>query len=87
MQEAGIPGFAVTSWISIYGPPRMPSSLRARIEETVRSVMAAPEARKRLTSAGFEPAWKDGAALSAFQEAEIERWRGVVRTAGLRLDG
>ena len=52
-----------------------------------RVAMAAPGARQRLTGAGFEPAWKGGAALTAFQAAEIARWRSVVRAAGLRLEG
>ncbi|MCB4825368.1 Bug family tripartite tricarboxylate transporter substrate binding protein [Roseicella aerolata] len=87
MQEAGLAGFAVTSWIAIYAPPAMPADLRARVENAVRGIMAAPGARQRLASAGFEPAWKSAAELASFQASEIARWRGVVRAAGLQLDG
>lgn len=87
VQEAGVPDFAVTSWISLYAPPGMPPALQARIEATVKEIMESPTARQRLTGAGFEPSWKDGAGLAAFQAAEIERWRGVVRAAGLQLEG
>ncbi|MBL6457029.1 tripartite tricarboxylate transporter substrate binding protein [Belnapia sp. T6] len=87
LDEAGVADFAVTSWIGIYAPPGLPAPLRARIEAAVQGIMGAPGARQRLVAAGFEPAWRDGAALGAFQAGEIARWRGVVRTAGLQLDG
>lgn len=87
VQEAGVPDFAVTSWISLYAPPGMAPALQARIEATVKEIMESPTARQRLTGAGFEAAWKDGASLAAFQASEIARWRGVVRAAGLQLEG
>lgn len=87
VQEAGVADFAVTSWIGLYAPPAMPPALRARIEAAVQEIMASPTARQRLSGAGFEAAWKDGAAFAEFQAAEITRWRGVVRAAGLQLEG
>lgn len=87
VQEAGVADFAVTSWIGLYAPPAMPPALRARIEATVEEIMASPTARQRLSGAGFEAAWKDGAAFAEFQAGEIMRWRGVVRAAGLQLEG
>ena len=87
VQEAGVADFAVTSWIGLYAPPAMPPALRARIETTVQEIMASPTARQRLSGAGFEAAWKDGATFAEFQAAEITRWRGVVRAAGLQLEG
>ncbi|MEO3472885.1 tripartite tricarboxylate transporter substrate binding protein [Roseomonas sp. CAU 1739] len=85
LQEQGLADFVVTSWIGIYGPPAMPPALVTRIAEDLRRIGADPEARRRLTAAGFEPAFRGPAEFAAFQRREVERWGQVVRRAGLSL--
>jgi len=86
LQEAGIPDFVVTSWIGLYGPPAMPPPLVAGIVAELQRIGAAAEARRRLTAAGFEPAFVGGADFAAFQHRENQRWADVVKRAGLRIE-
>lgn len=85
LQEAGLPDFAVTSWIGLYGPPGMDPALIRRIETELHRISGTPAARDRLSAAGFEPAFHGALEFADFQRQEVDRWRKVVAAAGLRL--
>ena len=86
LQEAGLPDFAVTSWIGLYAPPGLTPALQATIEAELRRIAATATAQELLRRAGFEPAFRPGAEFAAFQKAEVARWRGVVRDANMKLE-
>jgi tripartite-type tricarboxylate transporter receptor subunit TctC len=84
MMEAGVPDFAVTSWIGIYGPPGMDPALAALVEAELRRIAGTAEARQMLQTAGFEPTFKPRAEFAAFQRGEVERWTRVARDAKIK---
>ena len=83
MIESGVKDFAVTSWIGIYGPPGMPPELVRGVEAELRRIAATPEAKRQLTTAGFEPSFMPSAEFAAFQKKEVARWKDVARQAKL----
>jgi tripartite-type tricarboxylate transporter receptor subunit TctC len=53
--------------------------------DMVRAV-AVPEVQDRLVTLGFEPATTGPEQLAPFIKAEIPKWAGVIRAAGINTD-
>ena len=84
--EAALPGYSVTNWIGIFAPAGTPRDVVTKLNvETIR-VMQAPDIRKRLVNEGakFTPMSPDE--FGAFVKAEMTKWAGVVKEAGIRVD-
>jgi tripartite-type tricarboxylate transporter receptor subunit TctC len=84
MQEAGAPMEPVVAWIGLFGPAATPADRAARIAQECRVALNAPEQRRMLEAAGFEPVGSTPAEFAALQKAEIERWGGLIRRLGIR---
>ncbi len=84
--EAGLRDFTVTSWQAVMAPAGMAPPLLARVHTAVVEALRHPETVQRLGQIGLTVVADRPESYSAFQRAEIERWRGVVRTAGIRAE-
>ena len=82
--EAGVPGYAVTSWLGLAGPAGIPQPMIARLNAEVVAILdgardhRAPEedrrrARRPTTAEGFR----------ARVASDIEKWTKVVADAGI----
>ena len=85
--EAGLADFTSGSWHGIVGPRAMPPALAGQVGAALRGALRDPSVAGRLAATGFAVEATDGATLAATIAADTERWRGVVRTAGLSTDG
>ena len=79
-----LPGFFVTSWWAIVGPPGMPGELTNKISAAVGEVMRQPDATKRLTEMSMVSTGSSPAELSRFIAEEAELWGKVIRTTGAK---
>lgn len=77
--EAGLRDFVVYSWQGFGGPPGMAAPLLAQVHEAVVAALRSQAVAPRLTELGFEVVGNSPEEFAAFQGAEIERWRKVVR--------
>lgn len=84
--EAGIPGFAVTSWFGLYAPKGMPTDLARRMTDEVNKVLRAPEVVSKFASMGIEATPGSGADFAAMVAKDTLRWRSVVRTSKIKAD-
>ena len=84
--EAGLKDFVVTSWQALMAPPGMPVPLVRRVHAAATEALRHPEGRQRLEQIGFTVVAGSPEAYAAFQREEVERWRGVVRTAGIKAE-
>jgi tripartite-type tricarboxylate transporter receptor subunit TctC len=84
--EQGLPDYEATLWQGFFAPASLPADLGARIAADIQAVMALPETREKLQGASVT-AWADSQAnfKRAFL-ADIEKWRGVVKKANLKLE-
>ncbi len=85
-KEAGLEDFVVTSWQAMMAPANMPPALLARVHASAAEALRHPETAQRLSAIGLTPVGNSPAEYRTFQEAEIARWREVVRTANIRAD-
>ncbi|MGZ5095840.1 MAG: Bug family tripartite tricarboxylate transporter substrate binding protein [Burkholderiales bacterium] len=84
--ETGLPGFDVTSWYGIFGPPALPRDIITRLNSEVSTMVTAPDVKERLAQLGAEPANLTPEAFGRYVRAEVTRWGKVVKESGARLD-
>lgn len=84
--ESGIPDFEVTSWQAMMAPANVPAPILARLNAEAVAALKHPEATQRLEQIGFTVVAGSAEEYGRFQRAEIERWRRVVQTAGIRAE-
>jgi tripartite-type tricarboxylate transporter receptor subunit TctC len=84
MTESGIAGLEIDSWIGLFAPAKTPPAAIARLQEAI--AQALPELRPRIVTAGGEPMDVAPAALNGIIRADYDRWIGIIREAGIRLD-
>ena len=85
--EAGLPGMISLQSIGLFVPARTPRAIIEQIASASRAALAEPAYQKMLIEAGFIPdVDSTPEKFRQFIDEDIERWRPVVRTIGLKLD-
>ncbi|MFC7734756.1 Bug family tripartite tricarboxylate transporter substrate binding protein [Roseomonas sp. GCM10028921] len=84
-REAGMEDFVVTSWQAFMAPAGMALPLRDRVAGALRDSLLHADVRPRLEAIGFDVVPTTPDDFRRFQEAEIARWREVVRGAKISL--
>jgi len=84
-EEAGVPGIVLTGWLGIYGPPKMPEDIRAKLGAAIVEVVKQPDVQAKFRTIGFEPMIGQGVKeFTAHHAAEVKRWVGFLTEIGLR---
>ena len=81
--EAGVPGYAVTSWLGLGGPAGIPQPLIERLNAEMVAILKEPETVERLRKIGGDtrPTTPDG--FRARVASDIEKWTKTVADAGI----
>jgi tripartite-type tricarboxylate transporter receptor subunit TctC len=85
--EAGLPGFDVSSWHAIWAPKGTPKGIIDKLNSAVVHALADAAVRQRLAELEQEIRARDQQtpeALGRFQRAEIEKWWPIIKAAGIR---
>ncbi|MDQ2137501.1 tripartite tricarboxylate transporter substrate binding protein [Alcaligenaceae bacterium A4P071] len=86
LAEQGLPGFEMQSWQGIFAPAGTPAPIVAKMATEIAAVVKIPEVRAKLLQLGVQPDGRDSAAFATFQLAEIEKWRTVIKDAGIKSE-
>jgi tripartite-type tricarboxylate transporter receptor subunit TctC len=89
VDEAGVPGFYVSSWQALYAPKGTPLAVVARLNAAVVEALADPAVRLRLGDLGqeiFAREQQTPEALADLQQADIEKWWPIIRTADIKAE-
>jgi tripartite-type tricarboxylate transporter receptor subunit TctC len=81
-----LPGFEAVAWFGIVGPPGTPGTIAEKVAASVKESLLLPDVRQRLAAASAEPMGLTPAETAAYMKKETERWGGVIKTAGVRLE-
>ncbi|MBP0444272.1 tripartite tricarboxylate transporter substrate binding protein [Roseomonas sp. SSH11] len=82
-KQAGLEDFVVTSWQAFMAPAGMATPLRDRVAGALRDSLLHGDVKPRLEQIGFDVVPTTPEDYRRFQEAEIARWREVVRSANI----
>ncbi|WP_338662705.1 tripartite tricarboxylate transporter substrate-binding protein [Pararoseomonas sp. SCSIO 73927] len=88
LDETVAPGFEVTTWNVLLAPKGLPASALAALNTAVNGALAEGAVRDRLAGAGVDPSRPTTPEETReFLVSELAKFRGIVRQAGLRLQG
>ncbi len=89
LDEAGLKGFNISIWHGLYAPKGTPAPIRARLNGALKRALKDPEFVRREEALGAviindERLTSEG--HKRFVEAQIEKWRAVIKAAGQYAD-
>ena len=84
LSELGVKGVDAYSWQGFAGPKGLPNDLKQRLYTIVRDGLNAPAMKKQIEDLGLEVFCNSPAEFEAFAAQELERWRVVIQTAGIK---
>jgi len=86
IDEAGIKGFEVISWIGFAGPAGLPGDIVSKLGGEFTRIVQQPENTERIKGLGLEISLMQAEPFAAYMAKEQARWSEVVKRAGARLD-
>ena len=84
--ESGLPGFVAVSWTGIVAPAGVPPDIVAKLNALILDNLGSAEARASLAKLGAEARTGTPQAFASFIADEAQRWAGIVKSAGVKLD-
>jgi tripartite-type tricarboxylate transporter receptor subunit TctC len=81
--ESGVPGYVVSSGFSFVGPAGIPRPVAEKLNDALAKALRDPANRKALVDQGAEPVGNTIEEHAAIIRIEIEKWRKVVKEAGI----
>lgn len=84
--ESGVPGYETTTWLAWLLPAGTPQSIINKMNAELAKAVRSPDVAESLTGDGGEPVGSTPEQLTRHLEAEIARWRKVVKAAGMKVE-
>lgn len=84
--ESGVPGYDVTGWFGLLAPARTPAAIVTYLNAEVNKAIKVQEVRDRFATEGLEPLGSTPEEFAALIKREMEKWSGVVRSAGIKTE-
>jgi tripartite-type tricarboxylate transporter receptor subunit TctC len=82
--ESGLPGYECSLWQAIVAPAATPGAIVARLNREVTAILNDPEVRAAFAKHGVEPEPGSPEALGARIRDDVQKWRDVITSAGIR---
>ncbi|MDH4391125.1 MAG: tripartite tricarboxylate transporter substrate binding protein [Aquabacterium sp.] len=86
MAQAGVPGVDVTGGMQFFGPGKMPPEVLAKVNAALAAALKEPDVAKIYADGASEIVASSAAEHAASVKEQYERWGGVIRKLGLKLD-
>ncbi len=86
LDESGFKGFDAQQWYGVVGPAGMPAPIVKQLNETLATVLKAPDLREKLAVEAIEPMIMTPEKFGEFIRTDIARWTQVARARGIQLD-
>lgn len=84
--EEGLKGYEVYEWNAVFAPAGTALDVIDRMQRELSKALATSDVREKLALLGAEPIGGKPNELDAMRRVEIEKWTGVIKRAGIKLD-
>jgi tripartite-type tricarboxylate transporter receptor subunit TctC len=84
--ESGVPGYDYASWIGLLAPAKTPPAIIMRWHTEAVRVMQSADMKTLLLHEGSEPVGNSPREFSAIIATEVERWKKVAASAGIKAE-
>ena len=82
--EAGMAPFSVATFVSLFGPPRMPPEIVARLSKEFNAAMQLPGMREQIERQGVQLTGSTPDELGRFIGQQLDAWGRAFREAGMK---
>jgi tripartite-type tricarboxylate transporter receptor subunit TctC len=86
MVESGYPDFVMTFWTGVLVPAGTPQAIVSRLNGVINESLQSPELRASLAKFRVEPKPGSPDDFGKFVAAEVQKWGGVIKAAGIKVD-
>ncbi|MDC5504111.1 tripartite tricarboxylate transporter substrate-binding protein, partial [Acinetobacter baumannii] len=84
--EAGLPGYAFTSWYGLFTTGGTDPAIVERLAQEVRKILERPEVQAQFEAQGLDPETSDPKSFKQQIDRELTRWSRDVKTMGITAD-
>ena len=84
--EAGVPGYEATIWLGIMAPAGTPKEIVDKLNAGINKVIARPDVKEAWANQGAVPLVMTPAEFDKYLRADIDKWAGVVKAAGMKTN-
>ena len=81
-----VPGYEASHWYAMWGPKRLPGPIVKRWNTSVDALLSTPEIQTQLKADGMEAAGGPPEVFAKVNKDAIEKWRRVIREAGIKRE-
>ena len=81
--QAGVPGYAATSWNAIAAPARTPAAVIERLNRAINQALAASDVKEKLALQGVVARGGTPAQMGKLVNDDVEKWRKVIEDANI----
>ena len=82
--EQGVPDFDVSAWHGLFAPANLPAPVLDRVFGALTKALTDPALRPKLVEQGLQPDGMAPAEFRRFLQADIAKWRALVRAADIK---
>src|SRR5215468_5494141 len=82
--ESGLAGYECSLWQAIVAPAATSPTILTRLNREIGAVLADPDVRAAFAEHGVEPQASSATVLGARIRADVQKWRDVIISAGIR---
>ena len=86
LNESGFKGFDAQQWYGVVGPAGMPAPIVKQLNESLATVLRAPDLREKLAVEAIEPLVMSPEQFAAFIQTDIARWTKLAKERNIELD-
>lgn len=84
--ESGLPGFEAVGWSAMLAPAKTPRAIVTLLNATILKIAQLPDVVERLTAQSAAPLTGTPEQTRSMIQAEVAKWRKVVKTAGIKAE-
>ena len=84
--EAGLPGYSVDLWLSLYGTAGTPPAVLAKLNSAINKALQDSELKASFAKFGLSPRGTSLSEGSAFTKDEYLKWKKVIEDGHITLD-
>lgn len=81
--EAGLPNYAFETWFMVFAPSGTPAPVVEKLNAGLRTALAKPTVKARMTKEGYDPLPSTPAEARARLERELPQWAKLVKERGI----
>lgn len=81
-----VPGYEVTSWMGLVAPAKVPQQVIAKIAEDLKEVVQSKPVQDRIIALGLEPWPSTSVEMKRRIEADIEKWKALLRVRNIKAN-